>query len=269
MKTDNIDAKTENEKPELQTTDPKPPHKTVDPTQATDNASLDVISADLVSSMSDVQNHAIELEETKQIESTSQYSHLVDKNGTPFDPNLHKVKKDGEPTISKTGILMLKPIVKKKGITEQGPNNTTLNSGQVVETTQELSDQEKQQCVALGKISANALFSLGRMLGGEEWTPSKSGGYDEAAAMEAAFSEYYISSGKTEISPAMGLTIAIGAYAAPRFVMPETQKKGKSFGKKVFAWWNKRKGAKEANAHIKAEQIRKDSEKKETVILEA
>jgi hypothetical protein len=233
--------------------------------EALDGANADEISDSLIGSMSDVQQHAIDLEAQKTNETSELYSHLTDKNGTQFTPELHKVKRDGSPTISKLGKLMLKPNSANKGNTQTASASTTQNSDHFGGEIPEMSEAQKQKCVALGKVSAAAIFSAGRMLGGEEWTPQKSGGYDEAAAMQEAFSEYYIATGKSEISPTTGLILAIGAYAAPRFTMPKTQAKTKSITQKAFAWWHNRKGKKEANAANKAEEFRKASEKKESV----
>ena len=223
-------------------------------------ANLESIGASLIDSMPDVQQHAIEQNDLENDSILEQYAHLVDKNNSAFDPKLHKTKRDGTPTVSKLGKLMLKPASAKQNNTKDSPLDTTLDSGQL---DKELTDIEKQQCAALGKISANSLFAVGRVLGGEEWAPIKSGGYDEAAALESAFNDYYLASGKTEMSPKLALSLAIGSYAIPRFTKPITQAKTKSIFKKIHGWWHQRKGKKNAQASQKAEQVRKDSEKKE------
>lgn len=224
--------------------------------------SLADIGATLTNSMPDVQQHAIDQELENQAESVSKFAHLTDKNGVSFDPNLHKVKKDGTPTVSKLGKLMLKPNAPKESSTKNTTKSSAQNVGQIDEQV-ELSPSEKQQCVALGKVSANMIFAVGRMVGGQEWQPVKQQGYDEAAAMEQAFADYYIVSGKTEMSPSAALGLAICSYALPRFTMPETKKKSASIGRKLHAWWHSRKGAKEEKARLNAEQVRRNSEKKD------
>jgi hypothetical protein len=231
----------------------------------TATATLDSIGAELTNSMPEVQQHAIDQELENKSESTAKFSHLTDKNGDGFDPKRHKTKRDGSPTVSKLGKLMLKPNAKKHDSTKPEQASTAQYAGQLDDIKPELSDAEKQQCTALGKVSANMIFAAGRMLGGEEWQPVKQQGYDEASALEQAFADYYIASGKTEMSPAAGLGMALCAYALPRFTMPETKKKTASLSKRVFAWWHNRRGKREQTAAHSAEQLRKDSEKKETI----
>jgi hypothetical protein len=221
------------------------------------------IASSLIGSMPDVQQHAIDLESVKSEEYAEKYSDLFDKNGTPFTAELHKTKRDGSPTISKLGKCMLKPDSGQKSNTPSAKASTTQDSDHSSAENVEMSEADKQKCLALGKVSATTIFAMGRMIGGEEWTPQKSGGYDEAAAMQDAFSEYYIATGKSEMSPTTGLILAIGSYAAPRFTMPKTQAKTKSITQKAFAWWHNRKGKKEARAAQNAEEVRKDSEKKD------
>lgn len=227
------------------------------------DTTLDSIGLELTGSMPEVQQHAIDQELENRSEISDSYAGLVDKNGDSFDPKRHKTKSDGSPTISKTNKLMLKPNAPAKGSSKPASASTTQNSGQDAEEPKVLSETEKQQCTALGKVSANMIFACGRMVGGDEWIPQKQNGYDEAAALEQAFADYYIASGKTEMSPAAGLGIALASYALPRFTMPKTKEKTASLTKKVYAWWHNRKGAKEEASRQKAEKVRKDSEKKD------
>lgn len=231
--------------------------------QPTDSANIDSIGNDLIDAMPEVQDHAIEQSAIESESNLAKYSHLVDKNGASFDPNIHKTKRDGSPSISKTNKLMLKPVSQRKSTTKAGAKEDK----QVA--CQELTENERLQCVALGKISAGALFGLSRAIGGDEWKPTVDGGYNEAEAIESAFADYYIASGKTEISPKLALTIAIASYAAPRFTKPVTQQRTAGFFKKVHGWWHNRKGKKAEQARQKAEETRKSSEKKEAHTFEA
>lgn len=268
--TDSTEQTNANSEAEIENHDSLPPESENQPESAATDAVLGDIATDLTSSMPAVQEHAIDLEETKKAEFSEQFAHLVDKNGTAFDPAIHKTKKDGTPTISKTGKLMLKPNAQAKVTTDSASPSSAQISSQPEqksdETPKVLTEQEKQQCAALGKVSANALFSVGRAFGGDEWVPVKKQGYDEAAAMEQAFADYYEASGKTEMSPGAALTIAIGAYVMPRFTQPQTQQKSKNLAKRLYAWWNQRKGKKQAEAAAQAEEYRKSQEKKEITI---
>lgn len=220
------------------------------------SADIDSIGDDLIGSMSDVQNHAIEQHDLEQQKEKDKFADLVDSEGTPFNPEIHRTKADGNPSLSKLGKFMSKP--NRKYNTRRNKKDTTQ------ESDQQLSDQEIQQVQALGKVSANAVFSIGRALGGDEWTPVKNSEYDEVSALENAFAEYYKATGKTEISPSMGLAIALGSYAVPRFTKPVTQQRTKNIFTKIHGWWHNKKGKREEQARQKAEKIRKDLEKKES-----
>lgn len=253
-------SKTDKENSNFET----PPQTEIGNDQA---ANVGAIGASLLDAMPEVQDHAIEQEQARQAEISDAYKGLVDKNGTEFDPSIHKTKKDGSPTISKTGKLMLKPNASKpsENSTKTASASTTQNASQVSENSEktEMSEGDQQRCTALGKVSANMIFACGRMLGGEEWQPIRQKGYDEVAAMEQAFADYYIASGKSEMSAGTALTMAIGSYALPRFTMPKTKEKIKKYSTKAIVWWKTRKTKKEDAARKEAEKIRKDSEKKE------
>lgn len=230
------------------------------------------ISNTLVNSMPVVNENAVSKLNEEKADTEHALANPTDENGNPrldvngetFDKARHKTKKDGSASISSKGKLMLKP--KSQVTINTNPvdsiSEDKLNSCQVEKP--QLSAQETQKCHALGSVSAHTLFSLGRMLGGDEWAPTKMGEHDESAAMTEAFANYYIACGTTEISPTLGLTIAIGSYAAPRFTQPTTQKRAKTFGARVFGWWNKRKGANQERKRAVSETARKNAEKTET-----
>lgn len=265
MKTDKDDSENLDNKPnENENVEPI----SEPPVESESGANVDAIGDTLLNSMPEVQQHAIDQEQSNQAEFNEAYSDLVDKNGNKFDPKIHKTKKGGIPSISKTGKLMLKPNsgadLNTKATTNTSQANSVPSSENSKEIVAPLSDQEIQQCAAMGKISAGVLFGIGRALGGDEWQPAQGGGYNEAEAIEEAFKNYYVSTGTTEISPKTALGLAIVSYAAPRFSKPITQKKVSSLKVRLFAWWNNRKGAKEQKARDNAERVRKDSEKKES-----
>jgi len=112
------------------------------------------------------------------------------------------------------------------------------------------------QARATGVASANMLISLGRAIGGEEWKPIKNTEYkiDEKLNLENAFADYFEATGKTDIPPGMALTIAVGAYALPRFTMPATQKRAG----KVKQWFVKLLADRKLKKHgMKAQPVEK------------
>jgi hypothetical protein len=85
--------------------------------------------------------------------------------------------------------------------------------------------QNRMQARASGTMAANLVLQIGIVAGGEEWHPRRDeqSGLDEKMMLENAFADYFEATGKTDIPPGMALTVAIGAYALPRFTMPKTQ----------------------------------------------
>jgi len=199
-------------------------------------SSLEEISSDLVLNMPDVQEHAIQMEEEKEQNNIDKHSHLVDKDGYTFDPALHVVESDGTPKITAAGLLRQKPGHK--------------NKSKIVELQK---GKDVQQQRASGKVCASILIQLGISFGGEEWQPSKDAktGIDEQAMLESAFSEYFEATGMSDLPPGIALTVAISAYALPRFTKPNTKKRTanlfKKFGggmKKLFKRVRKNKPVK-------------------------
>lgn len=166
----------------------------------------------------------------------------VDSAGVEFNPEIHSG------TQTATGKWR-----KKKGAT-----NSILAGKPKEETQQEPGAQSEQvlraKAAMIGTAGANALFMMGQALGGEEWAPisiNKEGvvkieEYDEREMMEKAIADWAFASGKTEVSPNMGLMVALTAYMLPRFRMPKTQTKMKSakewLASKYLNWKLKRKG---------------------------
>ena len=170
-----------------------------------------------------MQEHAIEQESLNENEKLAQYSHLKDVQGNSFDPAIHKVNKAGEPTVSPRGSLIKKPGRKPTANSASGSRTSSVVGGvQNVTTNQQ---NEKMQARAAGMMAANLMLQIGIVAGGEEWHPryDEQTGLNEKGMLEQAFGDYFEATGKTDIPPGMALTVAIGAYALPRFTMPKTQ----------------------------------------------
>lgn len=198
---------------------------------------LCAIAQTLVDNLPDVQPHAI-AEHEKRTEENAQ---LTDRDGTVFDQTVHKTGPDGRPTISKTGRFMRKPGA-GRGVIDQSSSGMNkpqsiiggVQNGNGGNSGATVSDSEAAllQARAAGKMAANLLLTLGVVAGGEEWQPlkRKESGLDEKEMLETAFADYFAATGKTDIPPGMALTVAVGAYALPRFTMPKTRTRMQKLG---------------------------------------
>jgi hypothetical protein len=102
-------------------------------------------------------------------------------------------------------------------------------------------------------MAAESVFSICRALGGEEWKPIKSAeGVDERKIQTDAWTAYFVATGKVDFPPWLGLTIALGSYAMPRFAMPNTQKRVLSVKERLALWWIRRKDAKARAAGLQS-----------------
>jgi hypothetical protein len=187
---------------------------------------LDSITDD----MPQPQDHVIDAHNEKQAE-IEQKQDVTDSAGEKFNPAIHAANEDGSPKYTKT-----KKFAKKRG------RKTNSESASTIGTAPQATPQQIKSRAA-GKAAAGALITLGIVIGGEEWQPQVNPelGLNEGEMLQTAFAEYFEATGRDDLPPGWALTIAIGAYAAPRFTMPKTQSRfGKMFGG-IKKWWVNRK----------------------------
>lgn len=201
---------------------------------------LDTIAEQLSADMPDVQEHAIEQEKLNEDERLAQYSHLKDRDGNSFDPSIHRTNKHGEPTLSTKGALV-KKSGRKAGRAGSAKSHVGGTAGTSAATDKDA--QLRMQARASGTMAANLILQIGIVTGGDEWHPRRDEetGLDEKLMLENSFADYFEATGKTDIPPAMALTVAIGAYALPRFTMPKTRSRLSKAKNALKKWWINRK----------------------------
>jgi len=171
----------------------------------------------------------------------------VDKNGNTFDPSQHQTNADGSPKVSAaTGKLLLKRGRKAgAGTTRQAKStvNTTGVQGKQVPGQPGLSEAQLQNAAVTGNVAASMLINVSMMIGGADFAPQvdQKTGIDEKAALESAFTDYFIATEKTDFPPGVALTLTIGMYILPRFMLPTVQTNMKAKGWRIYTWWQNRK----------------------------
>lgn len=141
---------------------------------------------------------------------------VSEKTGDVFNPDIH-VSRNGEPVLNKDGSFRKKPGM-------GSPNaKRTLNypggSGapESAEETPELSPQ-----MSLAAESAAAIYiNTGVVFFGAEWLPDRE--TTEKEELVAAFEQYLLAKGITDIPPGLALAITMFGYAAKRFERPQTK----------------------------------------------
>ena len=218
-------------------------------------SSIETIGMKLSGEMPEVQEHAIEQEILNENEKLAQYSHLKDTQGNSFDPEVHKTNKSGEPTLSTKGKLIKKPGRKASSATNT--NTRSIVGGQAKVPVNDKDAQLRMQARASGTMAANLLLQIGIVAGGDEWNPriDEQTGLNEKLMLENSFADYFEATGKTDIPPGMALTVAIGAYALPRFTMPKTQSRMSKIKRGIKQWFIDRKLKKHGLKTQPSEQV--------------
>jgi len=167
----------------------------------------------------------------------------VDVQGRSFDRDLHAVDENGQAILNAKGKLKMRRRGRPTGATPKSTPSvlrTPHTPDAVVPDAPTAMDSR-----ALGVHSAALLITVGKMVGGDEWIPRKSEGYDERANLEHAFGDYYVAKELHDIPPGIALTIAVLGYAAPRFVLPATKKRTLTWAQKIKLWWTAKRMATE------------------------
>ncbi|AUR82050.1 hypothetical protein NVP1020O_08 [Vibrio phage 1.020.O._10N.222.48.A2] len=135
----------------------------------------------------------------------------TDADGAQFDPGKHVVDEQGHPKLTAKGKLRKK----------RGRKSGSLATTTAAQTAQKVAVSEKEKYRVVGAGAANALISVGMMLGGEDFIPIQNQHIDEKKNLEAAFSQWAETQEVEDIPPNLALTIVMGAYLLPRLSMPK------------------------------------------------
>lgn len=145
-------------------------------------------------------------------ESDLGHSEQIDAEGTVFDPAIHSIRRDGSPSITKTGKFR-----RRKGADKiqspQGPRSQINIPGA---GTLDLDEPSP-----LAKTAALGYIQTGVTLFGPEWLPDAA--KKEQEFLTHAFHEFFEAHEMDDLPPGLALAVACFAYAAPRFYQPQTQ----------------------------------------------
>jgi hypothetical protein len=146
-----------------------------------------------------------------------------------FDPQIHESDTYGNPVKNADGSLRRKRG-RKRGI---------VYNGGASESAIDPADIDRAKAKAAATATVETMLAVGAMMGGEEWTPriDRKIGLDERANLIAAYEAYFIASGTIDVPPWVGVIVATGCFALPRFAMPQT----KSRLVRLREWWRDRK----------------------------
>ena len=190
---------------------------------------LDEAFGELSNDVNEPSLHFVEQQAQEKQEQQDEHSHLRDKLGYTFDPDLHLTNSDGSPKLNADNTLRRRRKRKK--------TSRTVSEA----AGQQLTADQQHAARMAGVAAANTFISFCRYVGGEEWIPQKDStqGIDEQQELEKATGDYFVYKQWTEFSPGVTLALVAAMYVTPRLTLPKTQSKIKSAYKKSADWFGK------------------------------
>lgn len=185
---------------------------------------VDSVHDSIQGESSEANQAAIDAKIAADTKQQKEKSSTADKDGVIFNPELHAVDKDGNPSLTSTGKFR-----KRRGISKVA-----------VKGEAEKTVQDEQAARAAGILCADMMIGSAVTLLGEEWVPIGSQGqqqpikFDEHSNLRRAFGDYFVARGIKDFPPGIMLTIALTSYAAPRLVGGQETKTKLSKVKKWF-----------------------------------
>ena len=195
-----------------------------EPPKETEAGNVGDIAATLLNAAPGVSEHVVQREQTEIEEKEN--APVTDKFGTVFDSAVHCADENSQPVLTTTGAYRRKAGRKATGDNISRPAvKSQLGTAPNASNEGPVAVSQVPGAIAAGKVSAAMLVQLGMMIGGDEWHPVvlKDQGINEMESLEIAFGNYYQSKGMADFPPGVALCLAIGCYAAPRFVQPKTK----------------------------------------------
>lgn len=127
----------------------------------------------------------------------------LDRYGRSFDPETHVVDDQGSPLLTKAGFLRVK---RGKGLKQSSVGKPDHATG----------EGQSQAC---GITTAELIFVMGVVIGGEDWLPEN----HERLYMQDAWSQYFEKKGIQDLPPGILIATAMVSYVVPRLTKPTTQ----------------------------------------------
>jgi hypothetical protein len=163
---------------------------------------------------------AIEAQSASTVETAKAAEGHKDSLGVVFDPKIHAVNAQGEP--SKTPLGKFR---KRRGLSSVETQNKAL-------IAQQQTAEQKAAARAAGQLAADLLIGSAVTILGNEWVPVGEGGKQEPAKfnehenLRRAFGDYFVAKNISDFPPGIALSIAMTSYIMPRVVAgPETKSK--------------------------------------------
>ena len=180
-------------------------------------------SAEILDNMPEPQQHAIDAAQSQATEAQSNEEGEKDDSGEVWNASIHATGSDGK------GVRTAKGLWRRRKGTGAGPRTASKvyrpadgKADQAKsEAAQKLAEQTQAACRAAGGAAASSVFMIGRIFGGDKWSPTE----PEVILQTDAWAAYFQAKGITEFPPSLAVCIAVAGYAGPRFFLPESKER--------------------------------------------
>lgn len=204
---------------------------------------------------------AIEAHSDATIQKVKDAKGVKDSFGTVFDPALHAVNSEGEPSRTPLGKFR-----KRRGTSSVSTKNKAL-------VAQQQTAEQKASARAAGTLAADMMIGSCVTLLGDEWIPvgtkeqKDAVKFDEHSNLRRSFADYFEARNISDFPPGIALSIAMTSYIMPRVVGGKETKsrlaKAKVWITEKYDNMRKKKDAAQPDSGNNRE--RKDDVSKETV----
>jgi hypothetical protein len=186
----------------------------------------------MVHSLPEPQQHAIDQATAEQTEAAGATGD-IDALGIPWNAEIHATGKDGKGVKTAKGQWRRRRGVAGTASVLGGPG-ATVTKDPAAEQAATASASKELACRQGGMMAARLLVNISVGVGGPEFMPrilQGPGGikYDEIEVLSSAFGDYFVAKDIQDLPPGWMLAGALAMYYLPRFQMPETQKRARSF----------------------------------------
>lgn len=190
------------------------------------------IASDFIEHMPEVSEHAVAAHMAKETAAQNAPA-MTDKNGTRFDPTIHTLGADGNPTLTKSGLYARKrgrkagqsTLGSMPGPTSQGNSTQPLGEPQKVPTT-----GQKMSPVLMGAGAAVATANVFMAAFGPDLKPllkNELTGQSDLDTLRDAYAQFFLESGIERVPPWIGIAIALSTYAGPKMAKPDALTRAK------------------------------------------
>jgi len=207
------------------------------PISSGDKETFENAIQDMVDDTPEVQQHVVEKYENDAVEQKAKINTINENAGETFNPEIHAVKKDGSPSLTKKGKFRKKTV----------KSTQKINNPMEAEATAQAEVVNNEQMIAESKATAIVVQNLKRSAYDNFLDfPIDDARHNTHVDMTTA---YLVSEGGVKLSPLQALMIMEAGLGIEAFRTQKGQEKLTGIKAKLASWYIKMKGKKKNGTH--------------------